>query len=131
MAKPAPTLGKLTPLIPAGKDLQAALNFYEQKLGFTVTYQDDSSSMAIIQRSEIEIILLNQDDPHTASQTSFRIQLSDVNALYEEYRAQGIAPFELAEGAGLTTLRVTPWGTKEFAVRDLAGVCITFYERLA
>src|SRR5262245_52002031 len=126
-----PVLSNLTPMLPAGKDMQAALDFYEQKLGFTPRYKADDLSIAILQRSEVEIIINNYDDPHTASQTSFRIQLSDVNALYNEYKAQAIAPFEQPEGAGLGSLKTTLWGTREFAVRDLAGVCITFYERLS
>ncbi|MDX2078438.1 MAG: VOC family protein [bacterium] len=131
MSNSAPVLSKLTPMIPAGQDMQEAVNFYVQKLGFTVTYKADDLSMVIIQRSEIEIMLQNSDDPHTASQTSFRIQLSDVDALYKEYQAQSIAPFHLNQGAGLGSLKTMPWGTREFAVRDLAGVCITFYERVS
>ncbi len=130
MSNAALIFGKLTPMIPAGKDMRAAVDFYEQKLGFTVAYKDDDLSMVILQRSEVEIMLQNSDDPHTASQTSFRIQLSDVEALYNEYQAQAIAPFEQGEGAGLGLLRRMPWGTREFAVRDLAGVCITFYQRV-
>ncbi len=129
MSKSTPIFGKLTPMLPAGKDLQTAATFYEQKLGFEVTYQDNG--MVILQRSGVEIMLLNNDDPHTAAQTSLRIQLSDVTALYDEYQLQGIAPFHQNEGAGLGTIQTTPWGTREFAVRDLAGVCITFYERLS
>jgi uncharacterized glyoxalase superfamily protein PhnB len=121
----------LTPMIPAGSDMQAAIAFYEQTLGFAVTYKADDLSMAILQRSEVEIMLSNSDDPHTASQTSFRIQLSDINVLYNEYKAQAIAPFEQVNGAGISALRRTPWGTQEFSVRDLAGVCITFYERVS
>lgn len=131
MSKPIPVFSKLTPMIPCGKDMQAALAFYEQKLGFMATYKAGDLSMAILQRSGVEIILLNNDDPHTASQTSFRIQLAGVDALYDEYQAQAIAPFEQGDGAGLGSLRMTPWGTREFAVRDLAGVCITFYENQA
>lgn len=130
MSNPTPVLGKLTPMIPAGKDITAAVAFYEQKLGFTVTYQADDWGMVILQRGEVEIMLQNSDDPHTASQTSFRIQLSDVEALYNEYQAQAIAPFEREGGAGLGLLKKMPWGTREFAVRDLAGVCITFYQRV-
>ena len=130
MSNETPVLSKLTPMIPAGKDMQEALAFYVQKLGFTVTYKADDLSMVILQRSEVEIMLQNSDDPHTASQTSFRIQLSDVDALYKEYQAQAIAPFHLNQGAGLGSLNTMPWGTREFAVRDLAGVCITFYERI-
>ena len=129
MSNPAPVLSNLTPMIPAGKDINAALTFYEQKLGFVATYKADDLGMVILRRSGVDIILQNIDDPHTASQTSFRIQLSDVETLYNEYQAQSIPPFQLdADGAGLGTLKATPWGTREFAVRDLAGVCITFYE---
>lgn len=131
MSKQIPVLSKLTPMIPAGKDIKASVDFYEQKLGFTVTYKADDLSMVIIQRSDVEMMLMNNDDPHTASQTSFRIQLSDVDALYQEYQAQSIAPFEQVDGAGLGKMMTTPWGTREFAVRDLAGICITFYQRLS
>jgi catechol 2,3-dioxygenase-like lactoylglutathione lyase family enzyme len=114
-------------MLPAGSDMQAAVDFYERKLGFTPGYRDDS--MAIMRRGVVEIILQNNDDPRTASQTSLRIQTTGVDALYAEYRAQAIPPFHQPEGAGLGELKATPWGTREFAVRDLAGVCITFYER--
>jgi len=124
-----PVFSQVTPTIPAGKDIKAALDFYEQKLGFTATYKADDFSMVILKRGAVEIILANSDDPHTASETSLRIQLSGVDALYREYQAQSIAPFQQGNGAGLSTLKMTPWGTREFAVRDLAGVCITFYEK--
>jgi len=124
-----PILSKLTPMIPAGKDMKATAAFYGEKWGFEVTFQNDD--MVIIQRSDIEIMLANSDDPHTASQTSFRVQVSDVDVLYAEYHAQAIAPFHLNDGAGLGTVKTMPWGTREFAVRDLAGVCITFYQRLS
>jgi len=115
-------------MLPAGKDMKAALAFYEHQLGFVATYRADDLGMVILRRGAVEIILQNVDDPHTASQTSLRIQLSGVDALYEEYQAQAIAPFEQGDGAGLGKLKATPWGTREFAVRDLAGICITFFE---
>ena len=128
MSDSIPVFKKLVPMLPSGKDFQATLAFYEQKLGFAITYKDDG--MAIVRRGPVDIILTNLDDPHTASQTSIRIQLSGVEPLYNEYKAQAIAPFEANDGAGLSTVKMTPWGTREFAVRDLAGVCITFYENL-
>lgn len=131
MSGSIPVLRKLTPMIPAGKDIKAAVAFYEQKLGFTVTYKADDFSMVILERGEVEIFLQDSDDPHTASQTSFRIQVSDIDALYTEYKAQNIAPFHQGDGAGLGLLKMTPWGTREFPVRDLAGVCITFYQNQA
>lgn len=131
MSDTSPVFSSLTPMIPSGNDMQASVDFYEQKLGFTSTYKPDDLSMVILKRGAVEIMISNFDDPHTASQTSMRIQLSGVDALYKEYQAQNIAPFHENNGAGLGKLQSTPWGTREFAVRDLAGVCITFYERLA
>src|SRR5947207_9565772 len=95
-----PVFGQLTPMLPAGKDMTAALAFYEQKLGFTARYKADDLSMVIIERGAVEIILQNNDDPHTASQTSLRIQLTGVDALYREYQAQAIPPFQEGDGAG-------------------------------
>ncbi len=129
MSDSTPVFSSVTPMLPSGKDMAATLAFYEQKLGFTATYKADDLGMAILRRDAAELIINNYDDPHTASQTSLRIQLSGVDALYKEYQAQEIAPFHQGNGAGLGTIQMTPWGTREFAVRDLAGVCITFYER--
>ncbi len=131
MSDAKPTFSRLTPMLPAGKDVQAALAFYEEKLGFTPTYKADDLSLSTLRRGDVEIMLQDYDDPHTASQTSMRIQVTEVDTLYSEYHAQGIAPFEQNDGAGLSRIKSTPWGTREFAVRDLAGVCITFYERLS
>ncbi|MEP7286904.1 MAG: VOC family protein [Chloroflexota bacterium] len=130
MVSATPIFDHITPMIPAGKDMEAAVTFYEQKLGFAITFKADDLSLAILRRGGAEIFLQNIDDPHTASQTSLRIQLSGIDALYGEYQAQAIRPFNEGEGAGLGTLKMTPWRTREFAVRDLAGVCITFYENL-
>ena len=129
MSDTTPVFSNLTPMLPAGNDIKAALAFYEQKLGFAATYKADDLSMVILRRGAVEIMLQDFDDPHTASQTSLRIQLTGVDALYAEYQAQAIPPFHQVGGAGLGSLKMTPWGTREFAVRDLAGVCITFYER--
>jgi uncharacterized glyoxalase superfamily protein PhnB len=125
-----PTLSAITPMLPAGNNMQAAIDFYTDTLGFTPTYTADDLSMVILKRDAIEIIINNTDDPHTASQTAMRVQVAGVDALHAEYRAHGIAPFHLNDGAGLTGLQSTPWGTREFSVRDLAGVCITFFERV-
>src|SRR4051812_9272873 len=120
MSNPTPVFNKLTPMLPAGKDMKAAVDFYEQQLGFMEIYKADDFGMVILRRGAVDIIIQNVDDPHTASQTSLRIQIDGVDALYEEYQAQSIPPFQQGEGAGLGTLKATPWGTREFAVRDLA-----------
>lgn len=114
------TFGSVTPLIPAGGDLSVAIAFYENQLGFTTTYQDEG--MAIVNRDQSSLMLIKNDDRHWAENTSLRIAIVGVEALYADYQARG---FE-----GLRSLGVKPWGTKEFAVIDPTGVCLAFYERI-
>jgi len=117
-------LGNLSPLIPAGSDVDATLAFYEQKLGFTTRYtQGKPTEMAIVTRDTVEIFLCRNDDRYVAEQTSFRIHVQHVEHLYAEYQAQGVI-----HPNGQLTMK--PWGTQEFAILDPAGVCITFYERI-
>jgi uncharacterized glyoxalase superfamily protein PhnB len=120
-----PILGNLSPLIPAGSDVDVTLAFYVQKLGFTTRYtQGEPTEMAIVTRDAVQILLCRNDDRYVAEQTSFRIHVQDVEQLYAEYQAQGV----IHPNGQLTT---KPWGTQEFAILDPAGVCITFYEPVA
>jgi uncharacterized glyoxalase superfamily protein PhnB len=120
-----PILGKLSPLIPAGSDVEATLAFYVQHLGFTTKYkQGEPTEMAIIQRDAVEIFLCRNADRYVAEQTSFRLHVQHVEQLYREYQAQGV----IHPNGQLTT---KPWDTQEFAILDPAGVCITFYEPVA
>lgn len=110
-----------TPIIPAGEDLDKALAFYEQ-LGFTRIWRE--GEMAGVRRDAVEIVLFRREDKHLAEWTSFRIRVSDVAALYEEFQAKG-EPFIHSNGK----LETKPWGSTEFAIVDIAGVCLTFFQR--
>jgi hypothetical protein len=117
-----PILGNLSPLIPAGSDVDATLAFYEQKLGFVTTYTTGTpTDMAIVKRDAVEIFLCKHEDRYVAEQTSFRIHVQHIEQLYAECQIQGV----IHPNGPLVT---KPWGTQEFAVLDPAGVCITFYE---
>ena len=86
-----PVLGNLSPLIPAGRDVEATLAFYVQRLGFTTKYtQGEPSEMAIVTRDAVEIFLCRNEDRYVAEQTSFRIHVQHVEHLYAEYQAQGV-----------------------------------------
>lgn len=119
-----PVLGNLAPLIPAGGNVDKAIRFYEQQLGFIKIYQDDEPpKIAIVKRDAVEIFLCKNDDKHLAKETSFRIKVKHIEQLYEDYLAKGRQRIH-KNGK----LQSKPWGTKEFAVLAQAGVCITFYE---
>jgi catechol 2,3-dioxygenase-like lactoylglutathione lyase family enzyme len=111
-------------MIPAGQDVAAAIAFYEEQLGFRTLYTEGNPiTLAIVRRDTAELFLYQNDDPHLAEWTSFRIQVEGIEQLYEEFQSKGGA---MLDPSG--ELQVQPWGAKEFAILDLAGVCITFYE---
>jgi uncharacterized glyoxalase superfamily protein PhnB len=113
----------VVPLVPAGGDVDRAVAFYEEKLGFRKLWQDgDPTEMAAVKRGSVELLLYRNDDRSLADQTSLRILVSQIDSLYEDCRTKGVT----IRGNGV--LQIKPWGTKEFAIADPAGVCITFYE---
>ncbi|WP_224086814.1 VOC family protein [Nostoc sp. MS1] len=123
MNKP-PVLGNITPIIPAGGDIEKSITFYKEQLGFTTLYKEGNPvRMAIIQRDSAQIILQKNDDRHLAQQTTFRIQVDGIEQLYAEFQAKG---GQMIHPNG--HLETKPWSMKEFVILDVAGVCITFYE---
>lgn len=123
MNKP-PQIGSISPLIPAGDDLEKSIEFYEQKLGFTTIYKEGNPSrMAIVKRDKAEIFLVKSDYHDLAKEISLRLQVTGIEQLYKELESKGS---EIIHSDG--KLETKPWGPKEFTVIDLSGVCLTFYE---
>jgi len=120
-----PVLENLRPITPAGKDLDAAIAFYQTELDFKVTYRDPAGSMAVIVRDCAEMMLQVSDDAHWASQTAYLIRTRNVKAMYDECLAKGGKAIH-PNGQ----LKKRPWGTTEFSIIAPAGVCTTFYEFL-
>lgn len=122
-----PILGKISPIIPAGDDVEKAIAFYEEQLGFTVLYQEGQPiTLALVQRDAAEIFLQKNADQHLAEWTTFRIEVQQIEALYQELQAKG---GRMIHPKG--QLELKPWGMKEFVILDPAGVAITFYERVS
>ena len=63
-------------------------------------------------------------DRSLAENSSCHIQVTGIEALYQEYQTKGL----LASNAAV---RDTPWGMKEFVVFDPDRVLITFVERVS
>ncbi|MBE9042108.1 VOC family protein [Oscillatoriales cyanobacterium LEGE 11467] len=104
--------------------MKKAIEFYQNKLGFTITHQEGNPiEMAIIERDGASIFLVENDDRNLAEGTSLRIEVEGVEELYAEFQAKGE---DIVHPKG--KLETKPWGSKEFSVLDLAGVCIAFYE---
>ena len=89
MSKPS-VLGNISPMIPAGTDVAGAIAFYEEQLGFTTIYTEGMPiTLAIVKRNSAEVFLYQNDDPHLAKWTTFRIQVENIEQLYEEFQAKG------------------------------------------
>lgn len=119
-----PQIGSISPLIPAGDDIEKAIEFYQQKLGFTTIHQEGNPiRMAIVKRDNAEIFLVKSDYHDLAKEISLRLQVTGIEQLYQELESKGD---DIVHPNG--KLETKPWGPKEFSVIDLAGVCLTFYE---
>lgn len=111
-------LRAITPLIPAGRSLSAALAFYTEHMGFSVVWQGER--MAGIERDGIAFNLVVNDNQGWADNTSFSIGVAGLEALYEEFR-------EIPARIG--PLEYKSWGRREFHMIVPSGVCFQFYEQ--
>lgn len=111
------TLNVITPLIPTGASLDEALAFYTVAMGFRCSWRTDT--MAGIDRDGISFHLVQNSERAWADNASFSIGVSDLDALYEEYRG-------LPADVGL--LEMKAWDRREFHMIVASGVCFQFYE---
>ncbi|HEY0074262.1 MAG TPA: VOC family protein [Abditibacteriaceae bacterium] len=113
---------KAIPVLPTS-DVTAGVDFYIQKLGFTEAfYHGEPISYAGVSRDGAIVHLCQMDDAKSiAAQTMLRFHVQNVETLYDELKDSGALH---PNGA----LQTKPWGTREFTVLDLDGVCITFFE---
>ena len=115
-------LKAVNPILPAS-DVRAAVDFYVQKLGFQEMFSHgEPPNYAGVAREGLEIHLCRMDDAQDiAAQTMLRFQVSGIDALYEEMKTSDVLH-------PTTILKEMVWGTREFTILDLDGVCVTFYE---
>ena len=116
-------LKQVHPILGA-RDLEKALAFYVERLGFELAFRDGSqpTNYAGIRRDGIELHFQFQYE-HEMSKTRLRILVADPDALYDEYVDKQVFHDR-------TKLTDTPWGTREFAFYDLDGNGLTFYRNL-
>lgn len=102
------------------RDVDAAIGYYTQVLGFTVVERE--KERATLRRGGATIGLAKNDvDPE---QASCYFAVSDVETLRKEYDAKGIEP---------SPLRVDEYGGKRFRVffaREPYGVCFCFGQQI-
>ncbi len=106
------------------RDVPAAIAFYA-RLGFELAFADaeDAPTYAGVRRDGAELHLQWHAESawqHPGDRPSYRFPVPHVERLFDELRS-GSTTLDMTE------LRATPWGTREFHVRDLDGNGLQFY----
>lgn len=111
------------------RDVSDSLLFYA-RLGFAETFRDDPTSprYAVVRRGPVELHLQWADADqwaHPGDRPAYRFPTPDVDALHAEAVAAG-AVGPRGEGP-FGTPTDTPWGTREFHLRDPGANVLQFY----
>lgn len=113
---------QVQPVLPT-QDVQASIEFYVNRLGFTLAFQDaENPTYAGLRRDGVELHL-QWHDPSEWSRTErpmLRFLVTDVDGLFEELEGKEVFHPN-------TAIRATPWGTREFAFFDPDKNGLTFY----
>ncbi len=108
------------PIIPA-RDTRTGVEWYRDNLAFEVVHLEPE--YAIVERDRIGIHLWGPSGiAPEDSDTMFRIRVNGIDELYEHCQERQI----VHPNAPLTE---QPWGAREFAVLDIDGNLLTFFER--
>ena len=107
-------------------DVDKALQFYVERLGFEVDfrYEQDPNNYAGVRRDSVYLHMQWQDAEHfergTAGRLRIRIVVDNPDALFAEFKAKGVLDDSIK-------LLDTDWGTREFGFRDPDGNGLIFY----
>jgi uncharacterized glyoxalase superfamily protein PhnB len=108
------------------RDVDKALRYYVERLGFTAAfrYEGDPDNYAGVRRDDVYLDMQWQHADHfkrgTAGRLRIRIVVDNPDALFEEFKANGVLDQSIE-------VRDTDWGTREFGFRDPDGNGLTFY----
>ena len=106
------------------RDIQRAIEFYTQKLGFQLAFRDETDPPNYVgfRRDAVELHMQFQFE-YEMGTTRLRFLVENPDALIDEYRQRGVEC--TSDG-----VHGTPWGTREFALYDLDRNALTFYRDL-
>lgn len=113
------------------RDVSASVAFY-RRLGFTLAFVDspESPRYAALARDGCELHLQWQDvspSPGTGDRPVTRFLVDDVDGLFQEFRVAAVAPDASFPGSPWAMPAETPWGTREFHLRDPSDNGLQFY----
>jgi uncharacterized glyoxalase superfamily protein PhnB len=113
-------------------DMAAALDFYTERLGFTVSRGGPTDPNCVVTRGDARLMLevagdlfspgynaAIRDRLGSASATTLYMEAEDLDALYADAREGGVEVVD--------PLADRPWGQSEFTVADPHGQWLTFW----
>jgi len=110
-------------------NVDAAIRYYTEKLGFRVSFQDSPTDpkYAGVRRDTVELHLQWHDEKDFKNDGSdppiLRFIVDDPDLLFEEYKEKkALGP--------KSQLKDTPWGTREFGLFEPDGTGLIFYRDL-
>jgi catechol 2,3-dioxygenase-like lactoylglutathione lyase family enzyme len=112
------------------RDVDRALKFYTEKLGFQVDfrYEEDPNNYAGVIRDGVQLHMQWQHEDEfkkgTAGNLRVRICVDDPVGLFQEFRSKDAMNER-------TKIVETAWGTREFGFRDPDGNGLAFYRELS
>lgn len=118
----------------ASNDVAASVQFY-RRLGFALTFQDKPSEpqYVVLRRDGVELHVQWADPEqwaHPIDRPAYRFIVTDVDAIYEEFVAAGAISAGSGQGSPWAAPADTPWGTREFHLRDPGQNSLQFYRPL-
>ncbi len=127
------TLERVHPVL-MSSDVARSLGYYE-RLGFRETFRDDPAEprYAAVERDGVELHLQwhgPEQWAHAGDRPTYRFPVRDVDALFAEFRQSGVVPEASARFGPWATPADTPWGTREFHLRDPDRNGLQFYRTL-
>jgi catechol 2,3-dioxygenase-like lactoylglutathione lyase family enzyme len=125
------TLQAVHPVLQA-RDVMESVRFYCD-LGFEVLFQDSPQApkYAAVRRDAVELHLQWADAgqwAHPVDRPAYRFLVGDVDALYREFAGSGRISAQPGQGSPWAAPADTPWGTREFHLRDPGHNSLQFYQ---
>lgn len=113
-------------------DVRRSISFFVE-LGFTTAFLDDQGKpkYAAVRRDGVEIHIQWNELPDVdggQDRPVYRFLVRDVDALYREFSARAAGVLATAQATPWHVPADTPWGTREFHVRDPSGNGLQFYQ---
>lgn len=105
---------------------------YFNRLGFSLLFADaqEAPRYAVVARDGCELHLQWQDATQWEGgrdRPTYRFLVADVDDLFREFQKAGAFPEAPIPASPLASPKTTPWGTREFHLRDPSGNGLQFY----